>query len=64
MTQVTRNKEDHLLLSTIQAIGRTPLIELSRLTRDLDGRILTKFADSIRARDVSAHGTRPPLPPP
>ena len=53
-----------LLPSAVQAIGRTPLVELSRLTRDLDSRILTKFTDSIRARDVSALGTRPPLPPP
>ena len=32
-----------LTASTVEAIGRTPLVELSRLTRDLDGRILTKL---------------------
>ena len=29
--------------STIEAIGNTPLVELARLTRDMDGRILAKF---------------------
>jgi hypothetical protein len=32
-----------LLPSAVQAIGRTLLVELSRLTRDLDGRILAKL---------------------
>ena len=32
-----------LLPSAVQAIGNTPLVELSRLTRDLDGRILAKL---------------------
>jgi cysteine synthase A len=31
------------LPSAVEAIGRTPLVELSRLTRELDGRILAKL---------------------
>ncbi|MCP4133041.1 MAG: cysteine synthase family protein [bacterium] len=31
------------LASTIEAIGNTPLVELSRLTKELDGRILAKL---------------------
>ena len=34
---------DHVLPSTIEAIGETPLVELARLGRDLDGRILAKL---------------------
>ena len=37
------NKENHLLPSAIEAIGSTPLVELSRITKDLDGRILAKL---------------------
>ena len=33
----------NLLPSTVEAIGNTPLVELSRFTRDLDGRILAKL---------------------
>jgi hypothetical protein len=29
MTHVTRNKEDRLLPSAVQALGRIPLVELS-----------------------------------
>ena len=36
-------REDHLLSSVLEAIGSTPLVELSRLTGDLDGRILAKL---------------------
>src|SRR5437763_3558259 len=32
-----------MLPSTVEAIGRTPLVELSRLTRGLGGRILAKL---------------------
>ena len=32
-----------LLLSTVEAIGNTPLVELSRFTSGLDGRILAKL---------------------
>lgn len=32
-----------LFKSAIEAIGQTPLVELSRVTRDLDGRILAKL---------------------
>ena len=32
-----------LLSSAIEAIGNTPLVELSRLTRGIDGRILAKL---------------------
>jgi len=34
---------DKLLSSAIEAIGNTPLVELSRLTKGLDGRILAKL---------------------
>ncbi len=43
MTRSTRSRKDRLLPSAVEAIGRTPLVELSRLTRDLDGRILAKL---------------------
>jgi cysteine synthase A len=36
-------RSDDLLPSAIDVIGETPLVELSRLTRDLDGRILAKL---------------------
>jgi len=36
-------RHDRLLPSTIEAIGETPLVELARLTRELDGRILAKL---------------------
>ena len=35
--------EDTLLPSAIEAIGNTPLVELSRITHDVDGRILAKL---------------------
>jgi cysteine synthase A len=34
---------DKLYDSVAQAIGQTPVVELSRLTRDVDGRILAKL---------------------
>lgn len=34
---------DEMLNSIIEAIGETPLVELSRITRNLDGRILAKL---------------------
>lgn len=37
------SRERELLPSTIEAIGQTPLVELSRLTREKDGRILAKL---------------------
>src|ERR1041384_1689394 len=36
-------QSDQLLPSAIEAIGNTPLIELARLTRGLEGRILAKL---------------------
>jgi len=36
-------RSDHVLDSTLEAIGETPLVELGRITRDLDGRILAKL---------------------
>src|SRR5919106_3196627 len=36
-------RQDTLLDSVLGAIGNTPLVELSRLTRGLEGRILAKF---------------------
>ena len=36
-------RHDQPLSSVIEAIGNTPLVELSRLTRGLDGRILAKL---------------------
>ena len=43
MARTAHDVEDPLLPSAVHAIGRTPLVELSRLTRDLDGRILAKM---------------------
>ena len=37
------NRENALLPSAIEAIGGTPLVELRRLGKDLDGRILAKL---------------------
>ena len=37
------SRDDHLLSSTIEAIGHTPLVELSRLARNLQGRLLVKL---------------------
>lgn len=36
-------REDRLLSSAVDAIGSTPMVELARLTRDLDGRIVAKL---------------------
>ncbi len=36
-------RQDRLLTSVLEAIGDTPLVELSRLTKGLDGRILAKL---------------------
>jgi cysteine synthase A len=37
------NRSKEILASTIEAIGETPLVELGRLTRGVDGRILAKL---------------------
>jgi len=37
------SREESLLSSVIEAIGSTPLVELGRLTKDLEGRILAKL---------------------
>ncbi len=37
------NRENALLPSAIEAIGNTPLVELHRFAKDLDGRILAKL---------------------
>jgi cysteine synthase A len=37
------SRDNRLLSSAIEAIGHTPLVELSRLTRDLPGRLLVKL---------------------
>lgn len=39
----SRSRESGLLPSTVEAIGWTPLVELSRLTRGLPGRIVAKL---------------------
>jgi cysteine synthase A len=36
-------RKDQPLSSAVEAIGNTPLVELSRLTKELDGRILAKL---------------------
>lgn len=36
-------REQHCLPSAVEAIGSTPLVELSRITQDLDGRIVAKL---------------------
>src|SRR5688500_9722559 len=38
-----KTRQDTLLGSVLGAIGNTPLVELSRLTRGLEGRILAKL---------------------
>jgi cysteine synthase A len=40
---MTRSRSDHVLASVVEAIGDTPLVELSRLTRGVSGRILAKL---------------------
>lgn len=40
---MTRNSPSSVLGSAVEAIGNTPMVELSRMTRDLDGRILAKL---------------------
>ncbi|NRA39030.1 MAG: pyridoxal-phosphate dependent enzyme, partial [Planctomycetes bacterium] len=37
------SREHTLLPSLVESIGATPLVELSRITGDLDGRILAKL---------------------
>ncbi|MFT5369022.1 MAG: cysteine synthase A [Candidatus Latescibacterota bacterium] len=37
------SRENFLIPSTIEAIGSTPLVELSRISKDLDGRLLVKL---------------------
>ncbi len=37
------SRHDRVLASALDAIGETPLVELARLGRDLDGRILAKL---------------------
>ena len=37
------SRQDTLCASAVEAIGETPLVELTRLTRGLDGRILAKL---------------------
>ncbi|HEX9115299.1 MAG TPA: pyridoxal-phosphate dependent enzyme, partial [Anaerolineae bacterium] len=36
-------RDDHLLVSAVEAIGSTPLVELARLARGVDGRLLAKL---------------------
>ncbi len=37
------SKQETIISSVIEAIGETPLVELSRITRGVDGRILAKM---------------------
>jgi len=37
------SRENHLIPSAIEAIGSTPLVELGRITQNLDGRLLAKL---------------------
>jgi cysteine synthase A len=37
------SRQDKLLVSALGAIGNTPLVELGRITRGLEGRILAKL---------------------
>ncbi len=37
------SRENFVIPSTIEAIGSTPLVELSRISKDLDGRLLAKL---------------------
>ena len=36
-------RENHLLPTAVEAIGSTPIVELGRITRDYDGRIVAKL---------------------
>lgn len=36
-------RRDHLLPSVVEAIGETPLVELTRICSGIDGRILAKL---------------------
>jgi cysteine synthase A len=36
-------RENHLLPTAVEAIGSTPIVELGRITRDFDGRIVAKL---------------------
>ena len=38
-----KSREEQLLPSAVEAIGNTPLVDLSRITADLDGRIVAKL---------------------
>jgi cysteine synthase len=40
---MTNSRQDRLLDSVLGAIGNAPLVELSRITRGLEGRILAKL---------------------
>src|SRR5215471_209631 len=40
---ISTSRESRLLPSAVEAIGQTPLVELSRLTRGLPGRIVAKL---------------------
>jgi cysteine synthase len=41
--EASMNRSECVLASAVEAIGETPLVELQRLTRGLDGRILAKL---------------------
>ena len=40
---IAMTRENSILASVLDAIGETPLVELSRITRGLDGRIVAKL---------------------
>jgi cysteine synthase A len=42
-------RENHLLPTAVEAIGSTPIVELGRITRDFDGRIVAKLEFRIPA---------------
>ena len=41
--EIAMTRENSILASVLDAIGETPLVELSRITRGLDGRIVAKL---------------------
>lgn len=51
---MTDSNKEAVLPSAVEAIGRTPLVELSHLTRDLHGRGLAKIENRLHdRRDVT-----------
>ena len=55
------NQRSTLLPSVVEAIGGTPLVELSRITKNVDGRILAKL-DHLNPGYLLIYGNEGPMP--